>query len=315
MLLQAGAARAQACTTDADCPDRFSCEVVGQTGCATKACPEGQKCPEPEACEPSDIKQCRSPACTKDADCPKDMVCFAQTSTECMTTPSCKPNEPCDASAPPDCKDVTTRSCVPRYVPPCTAASDCGDGFACVEGMQCGCSGGGATSRDGGMTTAQDASCTCAPTGESNCELQRMTCRRAAECPDGWSCEDDPNRAACHSAGGSGASSGSAGAATASADAGSVTGCDDAGTEKVCLPPYYAFARGGLGKGDGTSEQGTNGGAPHASDAGSPGTNTHTSAKHDSGGCTVSASRAPSQIWPLALALVVVARRKRARRA
>lgn len=286
-MLAATPASAQTCTKDADCPEHFTCEIAGQSTCPGKACPDGQKCPDPEPCQPSVIKQCQSPACTQDDECPKDMVCYAH-------------------------------SCVPRYVPPCQVASDCGDGFECVERMQCGCSGGGGVSRDGGMVSVQDASCMCQPTGESDCELQSKTCDSATDCPNGWTCEDDPSGAVCHSTGGAGASSGASGTAgtgTSSVDAGIGSGCRDEGSgKKVCLPPYYAWTRGG-GKGDGTSEQGADGGGvTHAPDAGSPGTAGNATKHKSSSGCVVGASPVLSDLWPAAFALLALGRRPRARR-
>jgi hypothetical protein len=184
--------------------------------------------------------------------------------------------------------------------------------------MRCGCSGSGGTSLDGGIATAPDAQCKCEPTGQSDCELQEMACDRAADCPNGWSCEDDPNRAVCRASGGSGASSGAsgtAGAAASAADAGATSSCGDAGSaQRLCLPPYYTFARGGTSKGHGsTSEQLADGGVTGAPGSGDSGTSGKPTTQWTGGGCMIGTPSALHDAWPLAFAVVAVARRKRAR--
>jgi MYXO-CTERM domain-containing protein len=328
LLVAARPAHAQTCAANADCPDRFTCETVGTTPCdSPKTCPAGDKCPVPADCVPMDIKECKSPACSKDADCPTGMVCYAQTSTECSgSTPVvCKPGatcpQPVDAGEP-TCKDTTTHSCVPRYVPPCTADKDCGEGFKCVAGQECMCSGGGGVPTDGGKPVTMPDQCTCKPTATSSCELQDVVCSKASDCPSGFTCENNPTRTACVKAPGS-ASHGTAG--EAASDAGSApdasSGCstDTTVPAKLCLPPYYdVLGRSAVGIGTDKSEaSGTaDGGAPGA--AGTGGGTTHTATKtKPKHGCAVSATSETGAALPslAVLGLVAMLLRRRARSA
>lgn len=274
----AGRARAQSCEQDADCPDKFSCEITGTIECPSSGSERhsgGQKGEGQASCVPQDYRECVSPSCEGDGDCPRDMVCYEQTATQCGgSTPSCDPNGECPApvdAGAPGCTETSERSCVPRYVPPCTEDADCGEGFSCEEESIPSCSGGGsvgsgtgtggaASSLDGGQATPPDSEthCTTTPTGKLHCVLKAIACDDASDCPDGFSCEDDPNQATCVDtepapAGGDDSAGGSDEAR-----------CPDAGVRtKVCLPPYSDLTgagRGGKGEstdgsGHGTTEQ------------------------------------------------------------
>jgi hypothetical protein len=104
--------------------------------------------------------------------------------------------------------------------------------------------------------------------------LKAIACDGASDCPEGFSCEDDPNQATCVAtepapAGGDD-SAGSSDAAR----------CPDAGVHtKVCLPPYSDLTgagRGGKGESTDGSGQGTTEQPP----------TTPTSSKGSSSGCS-----------------------------
>jgi MYXO-CTERM domain-containing protein len=326
VLIAATPTRAQSCTTSADCPAKFTCETVGTAPCdSVKPCAQGEKCPVPADCVPMDLKECTSPACTKDSDCPTDMVCYAQTSTQCSgSTPAvCKPGatcpEPVDAGEP-TCTDTTTHSCVPRYVPPCTADKDCGAGFKCVAGQECSCSGGSGVPTDGGKPQTMPDQCSCKPSGTSSCQLQEAQCSSVSDCPSGFTCEENPARTLCVKAPVSASVSKSAGAAAsdggAAVDAGSGCSTDTTVPAKVCLPPYYDT----LGRAGGTSKaQASNvadGGIPPGAAGSSGSTHTATKAKSKHGCAVSTTSEAAGALPSLALlGLVAMLLRRRARSA
>lgn len=234
VTLVSGHARA-ACATDADCGKGFACDVVATGGCTVTACPSGQTCPPSPPCDPVQIKECVPGPCNADADCADGMVCFASERTDCPVsppTPACPPNTKCDVP-PPDmgtCTTTTVKMCVPRYLLPCTTASDCGTGFDCVlDPPACWCSGssgGGspapaptASSSGGGSypmpppgstapvpgpaPSAVDAGqpmggCGCTPSTTNHCTPQVVNCTANAQCPTGWTCRaNGPAGGAC----------------------------------------------------------------------------------------------------------------------
>lgn len=191
------------CDSDADCSKGLQCAVVGGSDCAVAPCPEGAECPIPPDCERSEMKACVPGAsCESDADCGADMVCFEQTYQECRDSePPCPEGSDCVepmSSAPSDCTTQTQRSCIPKYAAPCQVASDCGEGFKCVEVESCGCSGsssgesppsgGGGTETNADLPLAED--CSCAPSGVFKCEPVAETCSADGDCPADWTCED-----------------------------------------------------------------------------------------------------------------------------
>ena len=313
-------ASAKSCEQDDDCPDEFTCEVTGAIECSdSKPCPEGEACETPADCVPEEYRECVSPSCEDDGDCPSDMVCYEQTSSQCGgSTPGCDPSgecpEPVDAGQP-ECTETTERSCVARYVPPCTEDTDCGVGFTCEEESISTCSGGGsaggtgtggaAPSMDGGQANPPDGEthCTTMPTGRFRCILQPVACDDESDCPSGFSCEDDPNQPACAvldpAFGGQDDPEGS------SEDG----NCPDASTSptKVCLPPYYDL-EGGEGRGE-------QGGSTDGSGAENPPTTPRTH-ENESSGCSAAPGNAdaPSALLALmCLALGIRSRRRHAR--
>jgi MYXO-CTERM domain-containing protein len=331
MWLAAGRAAAASCDTDADCPAHFTCETVGMTACdSPKACPAGATCPTSPPCVPTNIKECKSPACTSDADCPQDMVCYTQISQSCATQPaaSCKPGVVCpevlDAGVQ-GCTQQSQRSCVPRYIPPCSKAADCGDGFTCEEDVSVTCStgssgattgssgsaGGFGSNKDAGQAAPAPESCTSTRSGEFHCQLQEIACSAVSDCPSGFSCGDNPSRAACHSGTIASDAAGEDGGAVGNSACASAT----AGPAKVCLPPYYAINLDVRGSD-------TKASAASGSDAGSSTVHAGTVGpffegprrRHD---CTVStpAGAEPSGLALLGLiGVAALARRRRARR-
>jgi hypothetical protein len=114
------------------------------------------------------------------------------------------------------CDPKTVSMCTPRYLLPCKAASDCGDGFTCEEQMT-GCatagSNGSGPTPDGadaapapaggaaGVPVAPIPAPACAPqpTGVFQCVAKDLMCATAAQCPAGWTCESVavPTPSAC----------------------------------------------------------------------------------------------------------------------
>jgi hypothetical protein len=210
------------CATDADCGQGLVCQVTGGTACA---CASDAPCPP---CETVEYRECVPGPCAADADCGEGLVCVSWEEgcgDIAVPMPACPPDSSCEAAPLPEpCEPVTRSACAPKWAAPCETATDCGDGFACVDVESCSCSGGGST--DGGEPTEPtptpdmpgasgaeapggsdpapgdsgapripederpvDDTCTCEPTGEKMCEPQEVACDADADCPTGWSCE------------------------------------------------------------------------------------------------------------------------------
>lgn len=366
----AAPASAQDCMTDADCDPGFVCTSYGTVDCGF-ACPEGEKCPDmPPDCAPMEIKGCSPAPCTADANCPSDMVCFSQTYMECSgggaegvpaedgsggsagsgaagaggaagSGAEPPPPEP----APEDCKEVTQSMCAPKYVPPCKADADCGAGFTCEEYESCGCSASAGSAGDPGADPAPppeptEPDCTCEKTGEFYCQLVETACASVDECPDGFSCEANPESVVCSEptmtepAGTGGAAGGADGGAAGSGA--SDTPEDSCGMttepEKVCMPPYWNTGFGGGGRGvaelgsaaDGNAMATGAGGPTGAEPPTASGSDeTAKSSSGDGGGfCSVaivgnadSRNRAALASLATALALIALAVRRRRRAA
>ncbi|MFO0746085.1 MAG: MYXO-CTERM sorting domain-containing protein [Myxococcota bacterium] len=196
------------CQLDADCGAGLVCQVVGGTGCA---CPDGAAC---EPCETTEFRACVPGPCTQDGDCGDGLVCVSY-ETPCATTePACPPDSNCDLPAPPPCETTTTSVCAPKWILPCQADADCGDGFTCEAGETCACSGGGASTppsdASGGSSGSSDPAdpsgaplpppeddCTCTPSDTKTCHPKELTCTADDECPAGWSCAAAPSTQTC----------------------------------------------------------------------------------------------------------------------
>jgi hypothetical protein len=206
------------------CPMGFECTVVGASGCGAAApaptCPPGETCepaPLPEPCTTTEIKACTPARCMSDADCAEGMVCHTSTSTCPSTDCACPSDVPdCKCDPLPACEPETISMCTPRYVLPCEAAVDCGEGFRCEEQQSCGCSGsaGGAEGRPapdadfaplppenaGGQSSGEAPAeptdplppdCSCEPSGVFACVPQEIVCDDASDCPTGWICQQE----------------------------------------------------------------------------------------------------------------------------
>jgi hypothetical protein len=291
------AAAQQSCKGDADCLKGFVCETNTMPCAVSAPCRDGEKCPDAVACEPAEYSQCVSGPCTRDADCADGMVCLTQSSQVCSGAApvACIKGQECVAPEPAQCSTVTESECVPKYQAPCVQDADCGEGFTCVQGQECWCSGsagvrdsgqangaasgsgtGGkagsadtAAAADAGAPDSPTSSdCGCKPSGTFHCDMQDITCDTNANCPSGWTCEESRTNAVDIACGG-----------LLLADGGVTTVCADAGpTEpapKQCMPPYYNTY--GVSRGNdstvGTASKGeTQSPVSNANNAGSTGT-------------------------------------------
>ena len=308
------------CSADSDCVKGWTCQVSGGVACASPACPPGEKCePQPSDCVNQDFKSCQPGACRADSDCADGMVCYTHTETNCPPT-ACAQGQEC-ASLP--CEPKTESACVPRYVLPCTTASDCGAGFQCeTAGEECACSGsagGSADASDGGtpVPAPEQPSCICEPSKDLRCHAASVSCDKDSDCTTGWTCAVVASTSDCGSAPAPNPTpgSGAQGGATPQPD------CLPSADLKQCVPPYYALVQGAkgvthdssgsptLGTGEATSG---NAGIPPAADSGKDDNGT------SSAGCSVAVahgSRAGSAVAVLgALGLFSALRRRRARR-
>jgi hypothetical protein len=305
---------AQAACGDSECPKGYECrsELVE---CPTVDCRDGAECPP---CEPTELEQCVPLPCTSDDDCAQDMACASREVIECPTSPPCESSDDGDAKCPPDegeCTKTSISECVPRWVLPCTSASDCGAGFTCEEDQECGCSGssgsgsGGAagvptpgtdagasepvpedTARDGG---APD--CTCVKTGTSHCAPIETACTTDADCETGWTCRDNPESICSSSRDGT-------------------TDCEVADPARLCFPPHADL---GGGRGVSVDDEGGGTSAPGATDGDSSKGESGATSKRSEGGCSVASApdRVPSGLsFGLLGALSLLGLRRRAAR-
>jgi MYXO-CTERM domain-containing protein len=278
-------AAAQECETDADCADGLTCTSYGEVSCDV-ACAEGDpNCGAQPACEPIELKACALPSCESDADCPSGTVCHSETYSECSESgggaaecppgADCPQPEPAPQPLPADCVERSTEpTCVPQYQLPCTSASDCGEGFDCVELVGVSCSGSAGSAGDPGSSGGgssgfappsgdpapmpPEMQCTEEPTGEFYCQAREVLCAADADCPASWSCMDNPERPVCSAPAERPAGDGSAGSGAGDAQPLPPPDCGVSDVpEKVCVPPYYGV--GGVGiatRGDAVLEAG-----------------------------------------------------------
>jgi hypothetical protein len=206
--------------------------------------------------------------------------------------------------------------CTPRYLLPCTADAECGDGFTCQEQMT-GCatpgSSGGSDPAPGAAPIPEDGTagaasdpiepipapdCSPEPSGVFQCVVKDIACASAAECPAGWSCEQDsyPTAPACSPN----------------------TDCTaeplPMPVSSACRPPYYGVDSSGELESTPTSQgKGTTGGDPGTPAA--EANNAQDSSSHDSAACQIGHAPASSGVVSLLATLGALLGLKRRRRA
>ncbi len=356
VAVPAWAAPGDPCTADADCGSGEACEVAPCAGCD----PDGGDCPpcrETGVCAVQESPSLVGPSCATDADCPLQFVCESVTldcpdvggGTDCGCPPCEAGGEcpPCDcggagggggAADPAPCEPTTALACV-FHVQSCDSDASCADGFACTpiescSGVACACGGDCACPE---CPAGEECPCDCPPPEECVCDEEpptctveaqyclppQITCTGAADCPDGWTCEDF-----------GGASGGSGDCACACEPGGECPpcDCDDAGdvappSESYCLPPGWAdlvFGGGLQSGGDfGGGGEASAGGWPFEDDRGGEagdgggddaagGSSSGSGGDADSAGCTAAAGT--PGLLALAGALLGLARQRRSSR-
>jgi MYXO-CTERM domain-containing protein len=355
LLFTGMASAGQSCMADATCPLGFTCQVVGASGCAEPNfyCPPGEPCPTPPPCVTQEIRECAPAPCDSDANCGSGMVCYTQTSQNCSgaSAPPCASGTDCPPPPVEQCTTTATRTCVPKYLLPCTTATDCGTGFTCDHDRDCGCSasGGGSAPSSGSAGSAgnggsagtdppanpappPDCSCTTLPT--AHCTPTEVTCVSNADCPSQWTCEHGMGGTAC-------------GAPVNPDGTTGPTTCTTTTSPNFCAPPYFSLigSRGGsdvslgggntgIGAGASGSSTGSAGGPTQGGDPATPtsgtggqtgltesGNDQKTGARSpsnggESGGCQIGSgagATSPNAIWWGLLGLVGLVTRRRAR--
>jgi len=245
------------CSADSDCVKGWTCQVSGSSGCTSPACAPGEKCdPLPSDCTSVEYKSCQPGACHVDSDCAVGMVCYTHTESDCAPN-ACASGQACP---PPSCETRTESACVPRYVLPCTTASDCGAGFSCESaGEQCACSGsagsaGGSEAPSDGRTPLPDPvptpaeECVCEPSKELRCHAVSVDCGSDGDCPRDWSCAAVGATTDCASTPTPEPTpGGNAQGGSASGDGTPPPDCRPSQVIKQCVPPYYALVEGAHG--------------------------------------------------------------------
>jgi hypothetical protein len=308
LLLDSGAAHAQQCVRDADCPDGYGCDVpptAGACDSSSGTCDDARIAPSPGQCEPKPL------LCKVDSDCPAGLTCDVRSATECAVAPAAPPNGSAGQSAgaapaEPACQQLPPEGECVHELTPCTKDSECNGGEVCTPlGTTSECSGSAAT-----PTCAPGAQCEApaAPPEEQCTETQRFFCfpppkgcSASDPCASGTRCVQLPEDASDHPPPGW------------------------EGISALCLPEDWALvlegrveveggssedsAESSSGRGADKSAQGAAGSAP---DLGND------SGDEDSGGCAVRepGSGSGGGTWPpaLALGLLALARRRWARR-
>jgi hypothetical protein len=302
------------------CAYGYECTVVGGSGCSQPACAPGEACPEPEPCVVTEEMGCTPAHCTADAECAAGMVCHAWEQPCPVTDCACAPDVPDCGCGTTTCEPTHVSMCTPRYLLPCAADADCGAGFTCQEQMT-GCatagSSGGSEPAPGAAPIPADGSagaasdpiepapeCSPEPSGVFQCVVKEIACAGAAECPAGWTCEQE--------------SYPTAGPCAPNTDCAAEP--IPMPVSSVCRPPYYGVdSSGGLetpttpvSQGTGTG-QGTIGGesgtpSPEPNDA-------EDGSSHDSAACQMGHAQASSGIVSLLAMLGALLGLKRRRRA
>jgi hypothetical protein len=187
-----------ACTSDADCAADMVCFVETHEECSApdgRACVEGQECEtiktEP-TCEQKTSSSCVPryvPPCTQDADCGPGFSCTEIIEETCSAGGGTEPAPGVDAgtagtggSSGSEARDAG--------VPDGGAMVGDGDGEP---------SDGEPSDGEAKSFAAPEPTCTTQATGKFRCELQRIDCEAATDCPSGFTCEALYARATCGS--------------------------------------------------------------------------------------------------------------------
>lgn len=192
--------QAQECTSDADCPESYTC--ISEDFDACPPCESGMQC---EPCGSTSYSYCSPPPpeeCESDADCEGDNVCVSYTYESCMggdvvcaADPDGNTNCDDEPEVEVNCESHSEAYCVPPYYAPCQVDADCGGGFACKDIEICSCSSDPSPEPDPGTGSGSDGapdegSCECGPTGDKYCELIPVECETDADCGSGQTCQD-----------------------------------------------------------------------------------------------------------------------------
>ncbi|MGD8863228.1 MAG: hypothetical protein PVI30_24655 [Myxococcales bacterium] len=194
-LSHAQLAQAQACETDADCPEGMGCELAPV---AAFDCRPGVPCdagaPEPTGeCEPQPLD------CETDADCPEGLTCEEQSGSGAVAcavpAPGTDGEVICEEPEPTD----PERQCAFERAD-CETDADCtAPGFECLvveEGGGVSCSGTGSACAPGEDCPPPEEQCEVAPTQtERYCFPERRDCVVDSECAGTWRCTDLPEGA------------------------------------------------------------------------------------------------------------------------
>lgn len=222
------------CTVNADCPANFTCETDNFASCPPCA-GEGSVC---DPCESDSYSYCMPPPptqCAADSDCDGSDICVSYTYEACSGGGSvdiaCAEDEPCELPPmdAPTCESQTEAYCVPRYVAPCQAASDCGPGFTCEAAELCSCSSGGSMGGDGGSEPSpdQEPDCACEPSGEQYCQVVVVECQTDTDCAQDLECISGPSYETP--------------VAVGSGSDNDVSPEPDSDQASYCLPPGYGY--------------------------------------------------------------------------
>lgn len=280
----AWAQQAESCNLD--CPRGTTCEVIHP--CIAIGCPEDN--PDCAQCDGPGTPVCSPAACTTDSDCGDSMKCFDfgdGCSPDPLLVPGAGPGEAAGSGAPepPACEPSVLRQCVLRWQLPCSADSDCGEGFRCEEGESC-----GVPPYDPSSGDPASSEVVCTPTGTFSCVVIETACDTEADCPSDFVCIDRASNGACSS----------------SSDGQTV--CEPTEHGRVCAPrPLYTPATGG------ELAVASSGEAP-PSPAGDDAAGVQTAASD--GGCSLGAASPASPLAllsTLGLGLAFGARRRRPR--
>lgn len=317
------------CESTADCNEGYECRTQSYESCGGGgSCNQAGECTEfEEECETVVYSSCLATTCTADSDCPDHMACQEQTGWQCSGggmagtgaggaggvggaagaagMEACGPD---GCGEPPVCEEIPADSiCVARHQLPCETASDCGEGFNCIESFFFTCHGtagsGGAAGAAGtsaagaggvsGMgdpgMPGNDGVCEYVPSGYNYCDVQVLPCASDAECPAGLECVDYYVYGECTGGAGMGGVGGAGGMEAPGGTGGSIPtdgGIDDPGqgdgeymcpeptVEQRCLPTYEgggAAGMGGAGTGGGVSGMGGGSSNPGEGSAGNAG--------------------------------------------